>query len=76
MTEEFNTWCDNDLLTQTNPYLDGTPVYWAWEGWQAGIRAERERIFQELLRMHENTKGTHNYFLHAVGTIRARGEAK
>jgi hypothetical protein len=33
---------------------------------------ERERIFQELLRMHENTKGAHNYFLHAVGTIRAR----
>lgn len=38
------------------------------------VADERERIFQELLRMHENTKGAHNYFLHAVGTIRARSK--
>jgi len=42
MTEEFNKWWDNDLLTQNNPYVDGTPAFWAWEGWRAGVKAERE----------------------------------
>ena len=36
---------------------------------------ERERIFGELLRMHEIASSRHNYYLHAVVTIRARGEA-
>lgn len=36
--------------------------------------AERERVFQELLCMHENAKDQHNYYLHAVVTIRARGQ--
>lgn len=33
---------------------------------------ERERIFGELLRMHEIASSQHNYYLHAVVTIRAR----
>jgi len=36
---------------------------------------ERERIFGELLKMHEIASSRHNYYLHAVLTIRARGEA-
>jgi len=36
---------------------------------------ERERIFGELLKMHEKESSRHNYFLHAVVTIRARGQA-
>jgi len=36
---------------------------------------ERERIFGELLKMHEIASSQHNYYLHAVLTIRARGEA-
>ena len=35
MNEEFNKWWDNDLLTEDNPFVDGTPAYWAWEGWCA-----------------------------------------
>ena len=42
MTEEFNKWWDNDLLTENNPYVDGTPAFWAWEGWCAAVKAERE----------------------------------
>ena len=42
MTEEFNKWWDNDLLTENNPYVDGTPAFWGWEGWCAGVKAERE----------------------------------
>jgi len=36
---------------------------------------ERERIFGELLKMHEGASSRHNFYLYAVLTIRARGEA-
>ena len=36
---------------------------------------ERERIFGELLKMHEIASSRHNYYLNAVLTIRARGES-
>jgi len=36
---------------------------------------ERERIFGELLKMHEIASSQHNYYLNAVLTIQARGEA-
>jgi hypothetical protein len=42
MNEEFNKWWDEDLLTEDNPYVEGTPAYWAWEGWCAAVKAERE----------------------------------
>ena len=42
MNAEFNEWWNEDLLTEDNPYVDGTPAYWAWEGWCAGVKAERE----------------------------------
>lgn len=40
MTPEFNRWWDADELSQTNPYEEGTPVFWAWEGWYAKYRAK------------------------------------
>ena len=39
MTEEFNKWWDKDLLTENNPYVGGTPAFWAWEGWCAAIQS-------------------------------------
>lgn len=40
---DFNKWWDeDDLTTQGNPFADGTPAYWAWEGWSAGVKTERE----------------------------------
>ena len=36
---------------------------------------ERERIFGELIKMHEIASSRHNYYLNAVLTIRARGQA-
>ena len=36
------------------------------------VKAERERIFNVLIDMHDKTKGTHNYYLHAVGHIKTR----
>jgi hypothetical protein len=42
MKTEFNDWWNKDLLTEDNPYVEGTPAFWAWEGWLAGVKAERE----------------------------------
>ena len=43
MNEEFNKWWDkDDLTTDNNNFVDGTPAYWAWEGWCAAVKAERE----------------------------------
>ena len=43
MNIDFNRWWDeDDLTTQGNPFTDGTPAYWAWEGWCAGVKAERD----------------------------------
>jgi hypothetical protein len=42
MNEQFNNWWNgNDLITD-NPFGKDTPAFWAWEGWVAGVRAERE----------------------------------
>ena len=42
MKTKFNDWWDKDLLTEDNPHVEGTPAFWAWEGWIAGVNAERE----------------------------------
>jgi len=42
MTPEFNAWWDAESDIADNPYLEGSPAFWAWEGWQAGVKAERE----------------------------------
>jgi len=42
MTPEFNIWWDVEPLIAANPYTVNTPIYWAWEGWQAATLAERD----------------------------------
>jgi len=42
MTEDFNKWWNSDGLVEDNPYERDTPAFWAWEGWQAAVKAERE----------------------------------
>ncbi len=44
MKTEFNDWWDKDLLTEDNPHVEGTPAFWAWEGWVAGVNAERDAV--------------------------------
>lgn len=60
MTEEFNNWWNSDAVLQDNPYNKNTPVYWAWEGWQAGALAEREACAKgcELLRVRRKNETT------------------
>ena len=56
MTDDFNKWWDeDDLMTEGNPYVDGTPAYWAWEGWCAAVKAEREQCAKvaDYYSMHD-----------------------
>ena len=42
LKQEFNAWWNDDDLTYENPFKEETPAFWAWEGWVAGVKAERE----------------------------------
>ena len=42
MTEAFNDWWDGDIQPTDNPYRQDSAAYWAWEGWKAGVKSERE----------------------------------
>ena len=44
MSKAFNKWWDTGDLTNNNLFAEDTPAYWAWEGWVAGVKAEREEI--------------------------------
>ena len=68
MTPEFDDWWNDDLLTQTNPYREGSPIYWAWEGWYHGVKQEREAC---ALECEKSDRHRGEYF---ADKIRARGE--
>jgi hypothetical protein len=72
MTSEFNKWWDeDDLTTQGNNFVDGTPAYWAWEGWCAAVKVEREacaKVADEYANGLER-----NYSEIIADLIRARG---
>lgn len=72
MIQEFNQWWNKDDLTNDNLYRKDTPMYWAWEGWQAGVRAEREACAKLLDEMAAADKLT-NYYQVAALRIRERG---
>ena len=69
MTEEFNKWWDNDLLTENNPYVDSTPAFWAWEGWCAAVMVEREAC-AEVCKKHADVYALLEQNPHAFGTAK------
>lgn len=42
MSKAFNDWWNGNELSKDNLHAEDTPAYWAWEGWLAGVKAERE----------------------------------
>ena len=40
--KQFEAWWDQDCDTSENPYSQHSMMYWAWEAWKAGRKAERE----------------------------------
>ena len=63
MTEDFNKWWDSDGIAEENSYREGSPVFWAWEGWQAAVKAERE--WQGLTAEENSEIYNRNYNLYA-----------
>jgi len=65
--QEFHDWWNGDILP-TNPYPKDSPVFWAWAGWQMGVKAEREACAKACDGwMHANGND-------CAAAIRARGE--
>ena len=69
MKKEFDNWWNKDLFTEDNPYAEGTPAFWSWEGWFAGVNAEREACAKYL--DDQNTAMTDKL----AAEIRARGQS-
>jgi hypothetical protein len=52
MKTEFDKWWnEDDLTTEGNNFVDGTPAWWAWEGWCAAVKAERNSWPAEMEAM-------------------------
>jgi len=74
MTEDFNKWwnADQGYDGVTNPYRSDSAVYWAWEGWQAAVKAEREACAKVCESLNEDFD--HLYVESCAEAIRARGQ--
>ena len=42
MSPAFNDWWSTDETVANSYYENETAAYWAWLGWKAGAKAERE----------------------------------
>jgi len=47
MTEDFNKWWNSDEIAEKNSYREGSPVFWAWEGWQAAMKEKRKPLMTD-----------------------------
>ena len=80
--QEFEAWWDQDCDTTGNPYSNTSMMYWAWEAWKAGRKAEREACAQILLSTDlGGLKGDipmqnliANLLVNYAAAIRARGQ--
>jgi hypothetical protein len=70
LTKQFNKWWDSDELLDDNPYELESALFWAWEGWQAGVKREREACAKLCEQMGVEGYGT----LFIAAAIRARGQ--
>jgi len=66
--EEFNSWWNNGESLTDNPYEPDSAAFWAWEGWCAAVKAEREACAKvcETFYNHEAKD--------CAEAIRARGQ--
>jgi len=73
MIEEFNSWWNNGESLTDNPYEPDSAAFWAWEGWCAAVKAEREACARMAEAFHQHGYDfTGDLELHDA--IRARGQ--
>ena len=73
LNKEFNEWWRSDVLLKDNPYSIHTPKYWAWEGWVAGLNAEREACAKLCDDLDDECWGEPIRAYSCADAIRARG---
>ena len=73
----FNHWWnEGEVSPGNNPYRHESAAYWAWEGWQAGTKAEREAcaLVAENESNFDSTECGIDVANDVAAAIRARGE--
>ncbi len=73
MNEAFNKWWNDDALLEDNPFNKDTPAFWAWEGWVAGVRAEREACAELCDKLSDEDGFEGSYANRCAFAIRERG---
>ena len=75
--KEFEAWWDKDCDTTMNPYSNTSMMYWAWEAWKAGRKAEREacaKLVDEEMADYRYGTPPNIALNNAAAAIRARGQ--
>ena len=62
--DKFSEWWNSDKETESNPYREGSPAFWAWEGWMA-CRQDSVLFLEELAAKDKLS----NYYLVAAKQI-------
>jgi hypothetical protein len=52
MSKDFDDWWNADSLVEDNPFRRESPAFWAWEGWHAGVAAERDACQDRIDALH------------------------
>lgn len=73
MNEAFSKWWNSDGLVEDNPFNRDTPAFWAWEGWVAGVKAEREACAKLCDELSDEDGFEGGYADRCAITIRERG---
>ena len=76
MSKDFDDWWNADSLVEDNPFRRESPAFWAWEGWHAGVVAEREAC-AKVAYDYTVKVSLPNFFESAeyvAAAIRARGQ--
>jgi Tfp pilus assembly protein PilV len=75
LDKEFSKWwnADQGYDGVTNPYRSDSAVYWAWEGWQAAVKAEREACANVADEHMDGTPEWNSAANNIASAIRARG---
>lgn len=47
LDKKFNEWWNSDGIAEENAYREGSPVFWAWEGWQAAMKEKRKPLMTD-----------------------------
>ena len=69
--EQFENWWKEDIDTTMNPYSNTSMMYWAWEAWKAGRKAEREAC----AKFFEDNESEIFFGAQAASALRAKGQA-